>query len=84
MDRLLLERISLPGICWAVKVFLRWLMSHITKLYDQVAEDLHFEVIIKAKQKQKSCYIELIKSDRRPGQSDEIKTADAVKLCRRA
>lgn len=72
VDRLLLERLSLRGISRAAKVSLRWLMSYIKKLYNKVPDDLHFKPTIKAKKKQGSCYIRLIKSDRRPGELDEM------------
>lgn len=63
IDRLLLERLSLRGICRAVKVSLRWLLSYIKKLYNKVPEDLHFKPMIKAKREQGKCYIRLIKSE---------------------
>ncbi len=63
IDRLLLERLSLRGICRAVKVSLCWLLSYIKRLYDKVPEDLHFKPLIKAIKEQGKCYIRLIKSE---------------------
>ncbi len=76
INRLLLERLSLRGICRAVRVSLRWLLSYIKKLYASVPDDLHFKPMIKSKQEQGKCYICLIKSE-----LDEIRTADAVEFC---
>ena len=67
-DRLLLERLSLRGICRAVKVSLSWLLAYIKRLYDKVPEDLYFKPMFKAKKEQGKCYIRLIKSE-----LDEIK-----------
>lgn len=74
INRLLLERLSLRGICRAVKVSLRWLMSYIKKLYAKVPEDLHFKPVITSKKEQGKYYLRLIKSDRRPGELDEMWT----------
>lgn len=41
---LLLERISLRGICRVAKVSLCWLLNFIAKLYEVVPEDLNFSV----------------------------------------
>jgi len=41
---LLLERISLRGICGVAKVSLCWLLNFIEKLYEVVPEDLNFSV----------------------------------------
>jgi insertion element IS1 protein InsB len=40
--RLLLERISLRGICRVLDVSLCWLMNFVRRLYCQVPTDLHF------------------------------------------
>ena len=44
IDRLLLERLSLRGICRATKVSLTWLMDYIEKRYQQVPEHLNARV----------------------------------------
>jgi len=41
---LLLERISLRGICRVTKVSLCWLLNFIEKLYNRVPEDLNFQL----------------------------------------
>ena len=41
---LLLERISLRGICRVLKVSLTWLINFIERLYQSTPEDLHFVV----------------------------------------
>ncbi len=40
IKRLLLERLSLSGICRAVGVSLRWLLTFIAEVYDALPEDL--------------------------------------------
>ena len=42
--KLLLERVPLRGICRVEGVSLRWLLSFITVLYDQLPDDLNFEI----------------------------------------
>ncbi len=42
--RLLLERIPLRGICRTEGVSLRWLLSFMVDLYDQLPDDLNFQV----------------------------------------
>ena len=63
IDRLLLERLSLRGICRAVKVSLCWLLSYIKRLYEKVPEDLHFKPMLKAQRERRKCYIRLVKSE---------------------
>jgi len=43
IKRLLLERLSLSGICRVVGVSLRWLLTFIVELYDQLPDDLNVE-----------------------------------------
>ena len=43
IDRLLLERISLAGICRVMKVSQRWLLDYVAKLYEQLPDDLNAE-----------------------------------------
>jgi insertion element IS1 protein InsB len=40
IKRLLLERLSLSGICRATGVSLRWLLTFIAELYDMLPDDL--------------------------------------------
>ena len=42
--KLLLERISLRGICRVCKVSLCWLLNFIGKLYEAIPEDLNFQL----------------------------------------
>ena len=42
--KLLLERIALRGICRVEGVSLRWLMGFMVDLYDQLPDDLNFEI----------------------------------------
>lgn len=44
IDRLLLERISLNGICRSVKVSPSWLLSYIKELYGNLPDDLNAEL----------------------------------------
>ena len=41
INNLLLERISLRGICRAVNVSMPWLLDHIEQLYAQLPDDLN-------------------------------------------
>lgn len=43
IDRLLLERISLAGICRVMKVSQTWLLNYVSKLYEQLPDDLGAE-----------------------------------------
>lgn len=43
IDRLLLERISLAGICRVMKVSQRWLLDYVSKLYERLPDDLNAE-----------------------------------------
>ena len=43
IKRLLLERLSLSGICRVAGVSLRWLLTFIVELYDQLPADLNVE-----------------------------------------
>lgn len=43
IDRLLLERISLAGICRVMKVSQTWLLNYVSKLYEQLPDDLNAE-----------------------------------------
>ena len=42
--KLLLERILLRGICRVMGVSLRWLLSFIVSLYEQLPDDLNFQL----------------------------------------
>jgi hypothetical protein len=41
IKRMLLERISLRGICRVVNVSLRWLLDFITSIYEELPDDLN-------------------------------------------
>lgn len=43
VDRLLLERISLAGICRVMKVSQGWLLDYVAKLYEALPDDLNAE-----------------------------------------
>lgn len=43
IDRLLLERISLAGICRVMKVSQGWLLDYVSKLYEALPDDLNAE-----------------------------------------
>ena len=45
IERLLLERISLRGICRVMGVSLQWLLQYMVQLYEQQPLDLNFQVI---------------------------------------
>jgi IS1 family transposase/transposase-like protein len=42
INALLLERLSLRGICRVVKISLSWLLPYISKLYDSTPDDLNY------------------------------------------
>jgi len=44
IDALLLERISLRGICRVVKISLSWLLCYIKKLYSEQPDDLNYDM----------------------------------------
>lgn len=44
IERLLLERISLRGICRVLKVSIQWLLQFIVNLYDQLPDDLNLNM----------------------------------------
>lgn len=41
IDRLLLERISLAGICRVMQVSQTWLLDYVAKLYEELPDDLN-------------------------------------------
>ncbi len=45
LKKLLLERISLRGICRALRVSLPWLLGFAVELYEQLPDDLHVEPV---------------------------------------
>ena len=63
IDRLLLERLSLRGICRAVRISLTWLMSYVKRRYEEVPDDLYFKPVVKTEQVEGREYIRLIKSE---------------------
>lgn len=42
VNALLLERLSLRGICHVLKISLTWLLKYISKLYDEQPDDLNY------------------------------------------
>ena len=44
INRLLLERISLRGICRSMKVSIQWLLQYIANLYQQQSDDLNSQI----------------------------------------
>ena len=46
INKLLLERISLAGICRACGVSQQWLLTYIKKLYENLPDDLNAEVTL--------------------------------------
>ena len=50
LRKLLLERIPLRGICRVEGVSLRWLLGFMVDLYDQLPDDLNFEVKAEAEE----------------------------------
>jgi len=44
IDKLLLERISLNGICRVVEVSQSWLLNYLKELYDALPDDLNAEL----------------------------------------
>lgn len=63
VKRLLLERISLRGICRAVQVSLRWLMTFIKKLYADLPDDLNCKVELEKVKKDNIYYIKLFHNE---------------------
>jgi insertion element IS1 protein InsB len=61
--RLLLERLSLRGICRVMEVSLSWLMAFIKELYAQLPEDLHCKVALKGVQKENRYYLKLFENE---------------------
>lgn len=50
IEKLLLERISLRGICRVLKVSLAWLMDYVIALYDQLPDTLNAQLQVLEKQ----------------------------------
>ena len=63
VKRLLLERLSLRGICRAMQVSMTWLMAFIKDLYGSMPEDLNCEVALEKVQKDHRYYIKLVHSE---------------------
>ena len=58
IDKLLLERLALRGICRVVNVSLSWVLLYIKKLYNNQAKDLNYRLPEKGEQS-----VQLIKSE---------------------
>ena len=61
--RLLLERLSLRGICRAVQVSMNWLMAFIKNLYAALPEDLNCKVNVGSVKKGERYYIKLFDNE---------------------
>lgn len=55
IDRLLLEKISLPGICRVMQVSLSWLMNYVSEKYASLANQLHFHLRLEKSMKKGIC-----------------------------
>ena len=60
VDRLLLERISLRGICRTLDISLSWLLVHIKKKYAQLPEDLNCHIEKEQVRRGEKVYVKLI------------------------
>ena len=67
INRLLVERISLQGICRVVGISMTWLLGYITCLYTQLPEDLCFQITEKKKLLKGRIYLKLLEIE-----SDEM------------
>lgn len=63
IKRLLLERLSLRGICRVMEVSLSWLMAFIKELYAGQPEDLNCKVKLRKVKKQHHYYIKLFDNE---------------------
>jgi hypothetical protein len=68
INKLLLERISLSGICRVCNVSQSWLLSYIKELYSNLPDDLNadltlpdIEVYLSARMDEEICRIEILK-----------------------
>jgi IS1 family transposase len=60
IDRLLLERISLRGLCRVMDISLRWLLVYIRKKYAELPEDLNFRADREIVEHGEKVYVQLI------------------------
>lgn len=72
VDRLLLERISLNGICRVVGVSQAWLLAYVKRVYADLPENLHIDLVLPD--------VETYLSDR---MDEEIGRLEIVKKIRR-
>lgn len=63
IKRLLLERISLRGICRVMQISKTWLLSYIRELYAELPEDLNFAWVFKKTLHKGSFYIKMIDNE---------------------
>jgi insertion element IS1 protein InsB len=63
VKRLLLERLSLRGICRAVEVSMSWLMTFIKELYAALPDDLNCEAALEKVKKNNTYYIKLFHNE---------------------
>ena len=63
IKRLLLERLSLNGICRAMQISKRWLAAYIRELYSELPEDLQFKWVWKQVTHKGTFYIKMIDNE---------------------
>lgn len=69
IDRLLLEKISLRGICRVMQVSLSWLMNYVNEKNSKLSEDLYYHFSNKYKREKGRLYVRMV-----PLQADEMWT----------
>jgi insertion element IS1 protein InsB len=63
IKRLLLERISLRGICRVVGISLSWLLQFIKEIYAELPDDLNCKINIKKIKHEDHYYIKLVENE---------------------
>ena len=69
IDRLLLEKLSLRGICRVVQVSLTWLMSYVNEKYATLSDELFYHLSLEKRYEKGNLYVRMI-----PLQADEMWT----------
>lgn len=67
IDRLLLEKISLRGICRVMQVSLSWLMNYVNEKYETLSEKLCYHFRLEKKREKRRLYVRMV-----PLQADEM------------
>ena len=57
VKKLLVERVSLRGICRCVGVSLQWLMDYIKEIYAELPDHLHFSFVKEKKRNKIKCML---------------------------